>query len=155
MLELSPAEQVKESLNISDSEYLSIPCSPENAKHKPWGKSPPYHCNPNGVGFKKESMVTSAKPTEMTTQRHQNLTLNDWLTVFAYIDEHPDVPQGRIAEHFKTHPEDTLEFTQATLSWKLKDQTKLKEHVHSNPNALSSKRPQIVTQPDCHIHRFY
>jgi hypothetical protein len=122
-----------------------MPRSPENAKRKPWGKPSPYHCNPNGAGSEKASVATSAIPTETTTQRHQNLTLNDWLTVFAYIDEHPDVPQGRIAEHFKTRPEGALEFTQATLSQKLKDRTKLEERVHSNPNALSSKQPWIVT----------
>jgi hypothetical protein len=116
-----------------------MPRSPENAKRKPRGKPPPYHRNPNGAGSKKASVATSAKPTETTTRRHQNLTLNDWLTVFAYIDEHPDVPQGCIAEHFKTRPEGALEFTQATLSWKLKDHTKLEEHVHSNPNALVTR----------------
>jgi hypothetical protein len=79
MLELSPAEQVNENLNISylTPKYLPMPYSLENVKCKPRGKPPPYHYNPNGAGSKKAFVVTSAKPTEMTTQRHQNLTLNN------------------------------------------------------------------------------
>ncbi|KIK96723.1 hypothetical protein PAXRUDRAFT_137881, partial [Paxillus rubicundulus Ve08.2h10] len=98
---------------------------------------PPYQHNPKGAVSKKSSIATSAKPPQTT--RHQNLTLNDCLTVFAYINKHPNVPQGCIVEHIKTCPEGALEFTQAMLSQKLKDHGKLKEHVHSNPNALSSK----------------
>jgi hypothetical protein len=85
MLELSPAEQVNENLNISylTPKYLPMPYSLENVKCKPRGKPPPYHCNPNGAGSKKAFVVTS---------------------VFAYIDKHPDVSQGHITKHVKTHP---------------------------------------------------
>ena len=39
-------------------------------------------------------------------------------------------------------------FTQATLSRRLKDHEHIESHAHSNPTALSSKRPQVVTRPD-------
>ena len=42
------------------------------------------------------------------------------MTVFAYMDAHPDLPQERVVHYFKTKPQDALEFTQATLSRKLK-----------------------------------
>jgi len=41
---------------------------------------------------------TAAKPTQ-TTQR-ENLTGHDWMTVYAYIDEHLGVSQGGIVRHF-------------------------------------------------------
>ena len=52
--------------------------------------------------------------------------------------------------HFKTQAEGALIFTQATLSRKLKPQMRaeLEACVSQIPNALSSKRPHIVTCPD-------
>jgi hypothetical protein len=41
-----------------------------------------------------------------------------------------------------------LEFTQATLSRKLKDRVHLEQRIESYPGALSSKRPHVVTRPD-------
>ncbi|KAG2352766.1 hypothetical protein BDR07DRAFT_1497689 [Suillus spraguei] len=38
----------------------------------------------------KNGLTTSTKLSD--TGRHKNLTLNDWLMVFAYIDEHSDLP---------------------------------------------------------------
>jgi hypothetical protein len=68
--------------------------------------------------------------------------------VFAYIDAHPDLPQERVVRHFKTQPQGALEFTQATLSRKIKNRENLERRIQSYPNALSSKRPRIVTRPD-------
>ncbi|KAG1760900.1 hypothetical protein EDD22DRAFT_780500, partial [Suillus occidentalis] len=79
---------------------------------------------------------------------HKNLTLNHWLMVFAYIDEHPDLPQDCIVQHFKTQKEGVLEFTQATLSQKFKDCAHLKQCIESYPGALSSKQPHVVTCPN-------
>lgn len=76
------------------------------------------------------------------------MTLHDWMTVFAYIDDHPLLGQADIVEHFKTKKENALEFTQSTLSRKLKNRDQLDERVQSNPSALSSKRPRVVTRPD-------
>jgi hypothetical protein len=39
-------------------------------------------------------------------------------------------------------------FNQCTLSRKIKSQEELQKHITSHPNALSLKRPRIVTRPD-------
>ena len=89
---------------------------------------------------------SSAKSLE--ARQRSNLTLHDWLTVFAYIDSHPGQSQDIIVEHFKTRHEGALIFNQSTLSRKLHDRKKLEACANEFPNALSSKRPRIVTRPD-------
>ncbi|KAN0132299.1 hypothetical protein V8E53_009899 [Lactarius tabidus] len=42
------------------------------------------------------------------SQRRENLTLVDWLTVFKFIDEHPGIPQTQVVNHFKTCREGAL-----------------------------------------------
>ena len=81
-------------------------------------------------------------------QKRLNLTLHDWLTVFAFIDSHPDMSQENVVTYFKTRAEGALYFDQSTLSRKLKNRFELELRVNDNPNALSSKRPRIVTRPD-------
>ncbi|KIK76824.1 hypothetical protein PAXRUDRAFT_168678, partial [Paxillus rubicundulus Ve08.2h10] len=73
---------------------------------------------------------TSAQPAQSITQ--SNLTLSDWITVFAYIDSHPTVPQNSVVKHFGTLKSGTLIFTQATLSRKLHTQPVLEAHVNDN-----------------------
>jgi Tc5 transposase DNA-binding domain len=70
------------------------------------------------------------------------------MTVFAYIDSHPTLPQNLIVKHFQTLKSGALIFTQSTLSHKLHSQLELEGHVTDNPNALSSKCPHTVTRPD-------
>ena len=70
------------------------------------------------------------------------------MTAFQYIDAHPDLPRGCVVQYFKTKPQDALEFTQATLSRKLKDRQQLEQRINSHPSALLSKRPRVVTRPD-------
>ena len=84
-------------------------------------------------------------------QKRLNLTLHDWLTVFAFIDSHPDMSQENVVTYFKTRAEGALYFDQSTLSRKLKNRFELELRVNDNPNALSSKRPRIVTRPDVEI----
>ena len=88
---------------------------------------------------------TSAQTTQTS---RKNLTLADWLTVFAYVDAHPSVPQKDIVKHFGTLKTGALLFSQPTLSRKLDDRLDLENRVNANPSALSSKRPQVVTRPD-------
>ena len=52
--------------------------------------------------------------------QHENFTGHDWMTVYAYVDEHPGVSQGEIVWHFAFKTDDALIFTQSTLSRKLK-----------------------------------
>ncbi|KIK24662.1 hypothetical protein PISMIDRAFT_74578, partial [Pisolithus microcarpus 441] len=86
-------------------------------KRKPCNNPPPYNRKPK-VAKVKDAPATSARPTIHASRK--NLTLNDWLTVFAYIDSHPTLPQANVVDHFKTLPSGALIFTQSTLSRKLK-----------------------------------
>jgi hypothetical protein len=87
------------------------------------------------------SAVKLGKPKE-------NLTLHDWMTVFAFIDLHKDLQQAAVVEHFRTKKDGALLFTQSTLSRKIKMRAELEARVDSNPNALSGKRERVVTRPD-------
>jgi len=58
------------------------------------------------------------------------------------------LPQDRVVEHFKTLQDGALEFTQSTLSRKLKARLNLEERGKSHPNALSGKRARVVTSPE-------
>ena len=97
---------------------------------------------------KKDLPKTSASVKSTIAQHRENLTLADWLTVFKFIDDHPGIKQMQVVRHFKSRKEGALIFTQSTLSRKLEQHTELKSHCDSNPMALSSKRPRIVTRPD-------
>ena len=113
-------------------------------------KPAPYSHKKKPPATKKDAPKTSAKSSVGVTpsQRHENLTLADWLTVFNFIDEHPGILQTHVVKHFKTRKEGALIFTQLTLSQKLEQHAELESHSDSNPSALSSKRPHIVTRPD-------
>ena len=78
----------------------------------------------------------------------QNLTLSNWMDVYSYVDSHPNASQADIVWHFSTLATGALVFDQSTLSRKLQDHPKMEARVNSNPTALSSKRPCIVTWPD-------
>ena len=112
---------------------------------KPRPKPKPYNFKPKAPKTK-DVHATSAKPIQ--DNRRKNLTLGDWMTIFAYAEQHPDLNQGKIIEHFATRKEGALIFTQSTLSRKLRDKDQLKERVHTIPNALSLKHPRVVTRPD-------
>jgi hypothetical protein len=58
--------------------------------------------------------------------------------------------QQAVVKYFETKAEGPLIFTQATLSQKLKPnmRAELEARVSETPNALSSKRPHVVTRPD-------
>jgi hypothetical protein len=53
-----------------------------------------------------------------------------------------------VVDHFSSLANGALKFTQSTLSHKIKQRQELEECMHSNPSALSSKCPCIVTRPD-------
>ncbi|KIK75551.1 hypothetical protein PAXRUDRAFT_172509 [Paxillus rubicundulus Ve08.2h10] len=86
-----------------------------------------------------DAPATTAKSLQQTSR--QNLTLANWLFVYAYIDAHPDTSQANIVEYFQTCQEGALIFTQSTLSRKLQEHSKMEAHANDNPIALSSKRP--------------
>ena len=137
-------ENLTAGLSTSTTSMASIP------KHQPRPKPAPYSRKPteseptSGPG----PVKTSAKLLTATQNKCHNLTLHDWLTVFAYVDSHPDTPQVQVVEFFRTRPQGALEFTQASLSRKLKTRDQLEQRVHSHPSALASKQPHVVTRPD-------
>jgi hypothetical protein len=55
----------------------------------------------------------------------------------------PDMPQAEVVQHFKSLKSGALVFNQSTLCRKIRERPR-----NDNPNALSSKRPRIVTRPD-------
>ena len=83
--------------------------------HRPCAKPKPYK-RKSKVPIPKNSIVhrTAAKPSLM--KKHKNLTLHDWMTVFAYMDKHPHMSQGDIARHFGSKADGALIFDQSTLS---------------------------------------
>ncbi|KAF8233925.1 hypothetical protein L208DRAFT_1264341, partial [Tricholoma matsutake] len=70
------------------------------------------------------------------------------LTVYAYVDNHPGVPQVDLVQHFASKTDGALIFMQLTLSRKLKSHLEFEKCVSSYPNGLSSKRTCIVTRPN-------
>jgi len=90
-----------------------------------------------------------AKTSARSLVKKGNLTLHDWLTIIDYFDSH-SLTQAEVVKYFHTCPEGTLIFTQSALSWHLstKGCEEDQHHIKSNPTALSSKRPCVVTCPD-------
>ncbi|KAF9218756.1 hypothetical protein BS17DRAFT_798458 [Gyrodon lividus] len=95
-------------------------------KHKPQGKPAQYNqpAKKQKTAYKVSATSAQLPVAQSTTQ--SNLTLSNWMTVFAY-----------------TLKSGALIFTQSTLCHKLWDCKTLEACVHDNPNALSSKCPCI------------
>lgn len=112
---------------------------------KPRKPSGPYARKPGPKPKAKDAPKTSA----ITQPKHarQNLTLFDWLTVIEFQEQHPMMSQAQIVAHFSSLKDGKLVFDQSTLSRKFKMKDELKARAQSFPNALSSKRPRIVTCP--------
>ena len=71
------------------------------------------------------------------------------MAVYAYVNTLPQpINQGQVVKYFATRPGGALFFMQSTLSCKLQQCPEMEAHVDSNANALSSKQPCIVTNPD-------
>jgi hypothetical protein len=82
---------------------------------KPHNKPAPYTSKPGPMGKQvKKQPATSAKP--LVDAKCDNLTLQDWLTVLAFIDDHPSLHQSAVVACFKGRAEGALVFTQSTLS---------------------------------------
>src|SRR6266404_2859219 len=92
--------------------------------------------------------ATSQTRTHTTQVPRWNLKLSEWLTIFAYIDAHPMLPQTEIVKHFATLKSGALFFTQLTLSRKLQERSDLEACAQDNPSALHLKCPRVVTRPD-------
>ncbi|KIK75163.1 hypothetical protein PAXRUDRAFT_173563 [Paxillus rubicundulus Ve08.2h10] len=118
-----------------------------NVKWKPWQpRDKPTNCPP--VKRQKHTKDAATSTQQPLQTSHQNLTLVDWLLVYAYIDAHPGVSQANIVEYFQTRHEGALIFNQSTLSRKLRERPSMEARANDNPHALSLKRPRVVTRPD-------
>jgi hypothetical protein len=88
---------------------------PVERVRKPRDKPAPYARKPGPKGnHAKDRPKTSAKSA--ATHQCDNLTLQDWLTIFAFIDAHPTLSQERVVDHFSSLEKGALKFTQSTLS---------------------------------------
>ncbi|KAG2743486.1 hypothetical protein P692DRAFT_201723452 [Suillus brevipes Sb2] len=103
-----------------------------NLKCKTRDKPAVYNRPAKWQKITKDTPRTSAHSPKCTSR--QNLTLSDCITVYSFVDSHPT--------------SGALNFTQSTLSRKLREHPKMEAQINDNPNALSLKRPRIVTRPD-------
>ena len=110
-----------------------------------WVKAKPYASKP---GLKTPWKVPATSAISTKSCLCKNLTVNDWLTVFAFIDTHLHISQTGKCDHFWSLAGGTLEFNHATLSWKLKKWENLEAYATSFLNAVSTKCECIVTHPD-------
>ena len=122
---------------------------PSESVRMPRDKPAPYSHKPGPKGKHTSPRHTKSTATKKTPSC-DNLTLQDWLTVFPFIDIHPSFSQDDIVQHFASKPdlEGPLKFTQSTLSRKIKQRPNLESQVNSKPTALFSKCLRIVTRPD-------
>ena len=74
---------------------------PPDRVHKPCDKPALYASKPGPKGKRAKEQLpgTSAK---LTDTKRDNLTLQDWLTVYSFIDDHPDLGQSAVVAHFKS-----------------------------------------------------
>ncbi|KAG6329032.1 hypothetical protein ID866_10057 [Astraeus odoratus] len=50
------------------------------------------------IGMKDASHTSAQLPI---TSSCKNLTLSDWMTIYSYVDSHPDIPQSDIVQVFQ------------------------------------------------------
>jgi hypothetical protein len=81
---------------------------PEEARRKPC-ENPGHYAKklgPKGPRTK-DSIRTSAKTAR---NPKENLTLQDWITVFAFVDSHPNLGQSAIIRYFRSKADGALVF---------------------------------------------
>ena len=94
---------------------------PAEPTRKPRARPKPYARKPGKAPVPKDPKTgkplvaprTAAKPIEM--KRHENLTLHDWMVIFAFMDKHPHISQGDVVKHFASKKDGALVFNVAEL----------------------------------------
>jgi hypothetical protein len=122
---------------------------PEILKRKPC--DPPKTTPPAKqckIGVPKDAPRTSAQLSK--TSSRQNLTLSDWMTVYSYVDSHPNVAQADIVCHFNTLATGALIFNQSTLSRKLCNCSKMVRSLMSMTVMRVTKMTMRMSQ-HCHV----
>ncbi|KAL4078014.1 hypothetical protein J3A83DRAFT_4356743 [Scleroderma citrinum] len=129
-----------------------MPPETEQKVWKPCTVSKPHNHPPKPSHDSSKSKQAPSKTLAIkkTKHRHSNLTLNDWLTVVAYHDQHQPITQAEVVKHFANKEDGSLIFDQSTLSHHLSEKGHQEDtrQLESNPTALSSKWIQAVTCPD-------
>ena len=122
---------------------------PKTLKRKPRNHS--AVANPPAKREKTEDSNTPSGTSTPPATSRKNLTLADWLTVYAYVDQHPTAKQGDVVRHFATLESGALIFDQSTLSRKLRERPDMEARVNDDPSALSSKRPLARPKPETQL----
>ena len=110
---------------------------PVRPRRKMCNRPAPYTCKPSA------KVSPNAPATSAITQNSSwdNLTLHDWVTIFTYVDSHPNLGQAEVVHHFQTQ-QNALIFTQSTLSCKLKMRPELivqaQSHTKISPTYLNT-----------------
>jgi hypothetical protein len=60
--------------------------------------------------LKTPQKVPASSAISAKSCQHKNITINGWLTVFAFIDSHPGISQNSICNDFHSWPDGALEF---------------------------------------------
>lgn len=117
---------------------MSITSRQPRTKHTKYKSKPgPKH------GKREQKAKTSAQVIA-----RKNLTCADWLEIFEFKDQHPNLSQHEITNFFSSRRNRALFFTQSSLCRNLARRHVLEERANVNPTGLSSKRPRAVTHPD-------
>jgi hypothetical protein len=114
----------------------SMPAAKQKVR-APTGPSSKRPGPAKGVPKTKDAPKTLARPEK----KRNNLTLQDKLTVLAYVKDHPHESQEAVVKHFVGLYKGALVFSQASLSRYVKHQAKLEAQALAIPNTLSTKRP--------------
>ena len=122
--------------------FFFQPTMQPECTHKYQDKPKPYASKPSPTTPQK-APVTSV--ISIKSQKQKNLTINDWLTIFTFIDTHPGISQTSVCNHFQSLTDGALEFNQTTLSQKREE---IEAYATSFPNAVSTKCQRIVMHPE-------
>ncbi|KAF8872279.1 hypothetical protein BD779DRAFT_1791246 [Infundibulicybe gibba] len=82
---------------------------------KPREKPRLYSRKPKAIK-QKDGPRTSTTLAMVTMNKRKNRTLFDWTTAFKFMDDHPDMSQMDVVNHFKSKVDGALVFDQGTLS---------------------------------------
>ena len=122
----------------------------EEKCRKPWSPPAPYKQRPK-VPKPKENLPNNAKSSAKAPELSlwENLTLQDWMMVVNYYNNHQLMSQQELVHYFVHHAEGALIFNQSTLSWHLskKGWDADQHRLELFPTALSLKRIWTVVHP--------
>ena len=107
-------------MKICNSLAFRPPCQLEGVR-KQQGKPATIRSQTRGPRESNAQDKTKTSAKSVAIKQRDNLTLRDWLTIFAFIDAHPTLSQEHVVDHFSSLEKGALKFTQSTwqLAWQL------------------------------------